>query len=63
MATTSRKGKKRIVSNNGHVQVNLNDNRVLTYDGTNYRFISGDKNDGVTKIQISNDAINVLDLP
>lgn len=63
MATISRKGKKRIISNNGHVQMNLNDNRTLMYDGTKYRSVTGDKPDGTTKIQISNDGVNVLDLP
>lgn len=51
------------MTNNGKVQLNMNDNRVLVYDGSKYRFVAGDKPDNTTKIQISNDGVNVLDLP
>jgi hypothetical protein len=63
MAIVLRKGKKRIISNNGHIQVDLTANRSLTYDGTKYRAVDGDKPDGQTKVQISNTGVNVLSLP
>ena len=63
MATVLRLGKKRIISNNGHIQVDLTSNRTLTYDGDKYRVIDGDKPDGSTKLQASRDGENVLDLP
>lgn len=63
MATVIRKGKKRIISNNGRYQVDLTSNRTLMYDGTKYRYITGDKPDGSAKVQISKDGVSVLDLP
>lgn len=61
MATVTRKGKQRIITNDGKVQLNLNDNRVLVYDGDKYRFVAGDRNDGETKIQMSLPNQNVLE--
>lgn len=63
MATVLRKGKKRIITNNGNVQIDMNSNRVLVYDGTKYRFVAGDKPDNSTKIQVSEEGKNVLELP
>jgi hypothetical protein len=60
MAEVLRKGKKRIISNNGHVQLDLTSNRNLVYDGDKYRFVAGDKPTGDTKIDISKAGENVL---
>lgn len=61
ITTVSAKGKTRIITNNGRVQLNMNDNRVLTYDGSKYRFIAGDNNSLDSKIIISKEGVNVLD--
>lgn len=60
MAQVISTGKKRIITNDGSVQLNLNDNRVLHYDGSNYRFVVGQKNTEENKVQMSNPGVNVL---
>jgi hypothetical protein len=60
MATIYRNGKKRIITNNGKVQLDIGSNRILVYDGTNYKFVAGDKPDNVTKIDIAKNGENVL---
>lgn len=62
MATVLRKGKKRIITNNGSVQIDIDGNRVLHYDGTNYRFVVGDKTDSENKVVLSKENENVLNV-
>jgi len=61
MATITSRGKKKIITNNGRVQVNMNDNRLLFFDGTAYRFVVGDKSSTESKVLISKGTDNVLD--
>lgn len=60
MAQVISKGVKRIITNNGHVQLNMGNNHILMYDGTNYRSVTGDQTPGVAKVLISKDGENVL---
>lgn len=63
MATTvTSLGKKKIQTNDGSVQLNLNDNRILQYDGDKYRFVIGKKNDGESKVTLSKEGENVLNV-
>lgn len=66
MATVTSKGKKKITTNDGSVQVNINDNRLLQFDGTNYRLIIGSKPTGegvVSNVtQISKPGDNVVNI-
>lgn len=61
MATISSKGKTKVVTNNGKLQFNLNDNRLLFFDGVKYRFVIGDKSATETKVLLSKEDENVLD--
>lgn len=61
MATILRRGKKRIITNSGIVQVDLNSDRILVYDREKYRFLAGDKPDETVKVDISKEGVNVLD--
>ena len=60
MAQVIYQGKKRIITNDGSLQINLNDNRLLHFDGSNYRFVVGQKNVEENKVQMSNPGVNVL---
>lgn len=62
MATILRRGRKKIMSNNGHVQVDVTGNRILQYDGTKYRFLVGDKDAATSKVLMSKPNENVLEL-
>lgn len=60
MATITSKGKKKITTNNGAVQLDINSNRILHYDGTNYRFVIGNKSESENKVTLSKEGQNVL---
>lgn len=60
MAEVISRGKKRIITNDGSLQISMNDNRLLHYDGSNYRFVVGQKNAEENKVQMSNPGVNVL---
>lgn len=62
MATIARVGKKVINTNNGKVKLNINDNRILHYDGTNYRFLVGDNNNNNSIVLMSKSDTNVLNI-
>lgn len=62
MATVTYTGKKRIQSNSGTVQLNLNDDRILHYDDTTYRFVVGKKSETENKVLLSKLDENVLTL-
>lgn len=62
------KGKKKIVTNDGSVQIDLNSNRILHYDQEKYRFIIGsrtpspDSTDTDNKVLMSKEGENVLNV-
>lgn len=56
----SSKGQKKIITNDGSVQLNLNDNRLLHYDQTTYRFVIGQKSSTENKVIMSKTGQNVL---
>lgn len=62
------KGKKKIVTNDGSVQIDLNSNRILHYDQSKYRFIIGsrtagsDSTDTDNKVLMSKEGENVLNV-
>lgn len=63
MATVIRNGKKKIVTNDGSVQIDLNSNRILHFDQTKYRFLIGQKTQAATndsKVLMSKEGENVL---
>lgn len=66
MATVISKGKKRIVTNDGSVQLDMNSNRILHFDQEKYRFIIGQRKtaDASTdnKVLMSKEGENVLDV-
>lgn len=65
MATVIRQGKKKIVTNDGSVQIDLNSNRILHYDQSKYRFLIGQKTNTSTpdsKVLMSKEGENVLDV-
>lgn len=66
MATVLSKGKKKIVTNDGSVQIDMNSNRILHYDQEKYRFIIGQRvnPDASTdnKVLMSKEGENVLDV-
>lgn len=64
MATVLSKGKKKIVTNDGSVQIDLNSNRILHYDQDKYRFLIGQKTttaNNDSKVLMSKEGENVLD--
>lgn len=62
MAEVIRSGKKRVLSNDGRVQLNINDNRILQNDATTYRFLIGDKPNDSSKVVMSKEGENVLNV-
>lgn len=65
MATVISKGKKKIVTNDGSVQIDLNSNRILHYDQSKYRFLIGQKTTSSTddsKVLMSKEGENVLNV-
>lgn len=63
MATVISKGKKKIVTNDGSVQIDLNSNRILHFDQSKYRFLIGQKTQTATndsKVLMSKEGENVL---
>lgn len=65
MATVRRMGKKKIVTNDGSVQIDINSNRILHYDQSKYRFLIGQKTQTATndsKVLMSKEGENVLDV-
>jgi len=62
MSEVIRSGKKRILSNDGRVQLSINDNRILHNDGTTNRFLIGDKTTTESKILMSKEGENVLNV-
>lgn len=66
MATVLSKGKKKIVTNDGSVQIDLNSNRILHYDQDKFRFMIGKRvnSDATTdnKVLMSKEGENVLDV-
>jgi hypothetical protein len=62
MAEVIRSGKKRVQSNDGRVQFNVNDNRILQNDATTYRFLIGDKPNDLSKVVMSKEGENVLNV-
>lgn len=61
-------GKKKIVTNDGSVQLDLNSNRLLHYDQSKYRFIIGTRTPSSTstdtdnKVLMSKEGENVLNV-
>lgn len=53
-------GKKRIITNDGSLQISMNDNRLLHFDGNNYRFVVGQKSADENKVILSKTGENVL---
>jgi hypothetical protein len=62
MATVISKGKKKIVTNDGSVQLDINSNRILHYDQDSFRFVIGKTGDGSEKILMSKEGENVLNV-
>lgn len=62
MANIFRKGRKKVMSNNGHVQMDITGNRILHYDGDKFRFVVGDKTTTDSKVLMSKPNENVLEL-
>lgn len=63
-ATVTRQGKKKIITNDGSVQIDLNSNRILHYDQSKFRFLIGQKTSSTTpdsKVLMSKEGENVLD--
>jgi hypothetical protein len=63
MATVISKGKKKIVTNDGSVQIDINSNRILHFDQSKYRFLIGQKTQTATndsKVLMSKEGENVL---
>lgn len=59
------KGKKKIVTNDGSVQIDLNSNRILHFDQSKYRFLIGQKTQNETndsKVLMSKEGENVLNV-
>lgn len=61
-ATVTRKGKKRIVTNDGSVQLDLNSNRIVHFDQDKYRFLIGKNGVGEDKVLMSKEGENVLNV-
>lgn len=62
MATVTRQGKKKIVTNDGSVQIDLNSNRIIHYDQEKYRFLIGKNGTGEDKVLMSKEGENVLNV-
>lgn len=61
-------GKKKIVTNDGSVQIDMNSNRILHFDQSKYRFIIGGRTQSSTstdtdnKVLMSKEGENVLNV-
>lgn len=62
MATVLSKGKKKIVTNDGSVQLDLNSNRILQYDQSKFRFVIGKTGQDQSKVLMSKEGENVLNV-
>lgn len=62
MATVMSKGKKKIVTNDGSVQIDLNSNRILQFDQTKFRFVIGKNAADESKVLMSKEGENVLNV-
>lgn len=62
MATITRKGKKRIITNDGSIQLDMNSNRILHFDQEKYRFVIGKNSAGEDKVLMSKEGENVLNV-
>lgn len=62
MATVISKGKKKIVTNDGSVQIDMNSNRILQYDQTKFRFVIGKNAADQSKVLMSKEGENVLNV-
>lgn len=62
MANIYRKGRKKIMSNNGHVQLDVTGNRILQYDGTKFRTVIGDKTSTDSKFEVTKEGSSVLNV-
>lgn len=62
MATVTRQGKKKIITNDGSVQIDLNSNRIIHYDQEKYRFLIGKNGAGEDKVLMSKEGENVLNV-
>lgn len=62
MAVVTRMGKKKIVTNDGSVQIDLNSNRILHYDQSKFRFVIGATTGDNNKVLMSKEGENVLNV-